>query len=220
MNQIFQFPSNAYFGKMIPKSKIYLESKATSRIKNFFIRDVDKISWEYKLAPETINMSATNSVSEIQVVRLVLRNEEFSDEILQAIDKTIPSHLIFQIEFEDKIQYAIALKRQNMIEQDKSIISSHFKSDWIKADANKVNLPALFNLENLYHHFINELIPIAGRKNETVREMVERFESIKSKKREAEKLAASLKKVKQFNRKVELNKQINCLKLEIETLNR
>ena len=50
--------------------------------------------------------------------------------------------------------------------------------------------------------------------------MIKRFEDVQIKEREAMRLESRIKKEKQFNRKVELNRKLNDLKKEIEELKR
>jgi hypothetical protein len=57
----------AAFGRTLPKNKIYAHSHANTRLKNLFVQQVEQIVWQFKLAPETINLPARPGVPEIQV---------------------------------------------------------------------------------------------------------------------------------------------------------
>ena len=52
------YPAKAAFGRTLPKNKIYEHSKANTRLKDLFVKEVEQIVWQYKLAPETINLPA------------------------------------------------------------------------------------------------------------------------------------------------------------------
>lgn len=56
MNLSYDFPKKAAYGKVIPKNKIYAYTNPRTRIKELFVRDVDKIIWSYKLSPQTLNL--------------------------------------------------------------------------------------------------------------------------------------------------------------------
>ena len=49
---------------MLPKNKIYEHSGANTRLKDLFVEQVEQIVWQYKLAPETINLPAKPGVPE------------------------------------------------------------------------------------------------------------------------------------------------------------
>ena len=87
---LYIYPKQAHFGKMIAKSKIYEHSHLTMAVKNKFISQIDKITWQYKLAPETINLSATPSVPEIQIFNIRLKGDTLDEALLRVIDKAIP----------------------------------------------------------------------------------------------------------------------------------
>ena len=87
---LFDYPKKAAFGRVLPKSKIYEHARPTSAIKELFVRQVEQISWQYKLAPETINIKGTMAVPEIQVFSIALRDGELKTEVLRCIDQAIP----------------------------------------------------------------------------------------------------------------------------------
>jgi len=57
---LFNYPKAAAFERVLPKSKIYEHSKPSNAVKELFVKQVDKIVWQYKLAPETINLPAAD----------------------------------------------------------------------------------------------------------------------------------------------------------------
>jgi len=71
---LFDYPKNAAFGRVLPKSKIYEHARPSAAIKTLFVRQVDQIIWQYKLAAETINIPGTPVVREIQVFGIVLKD--------------------------------------------------------------------------------------------------------------------------------------------------
>ena len=63
-----------------------------------------KIIWSYKLSPETLNLPAKGGVDEIQIFTLILKNENLKNDVLAAIDKAIPSPIIFILRLESRIK--------------------------------------------------------------------------------------------------------------------
>jgi hypothetical protein len=70
---LFSYPPQAAFGRPLPKNKLYEKSGANTRLKDLFVAQVDQIIWQYKLAPETINLPARPGVPEVQVFSIHLK---------------------------------------------------------------------------------------------------------------------------------------------------
>ena len=67
MTGLFSYPKSAELKRVVPKSRIYAHAGSTVALKDRFVREVDQITWAYKLAPETINLPVTKSVTEVQI---------------------------------------------------------------------------------------------------------------------------------------------------------
>jgi hypothetical protein len=55
---LFNFPPQAQVGRVLPKSKIYEHGRISTALRERFVKQVEQITWQYKLAPETINLPA------------------------------------------------------------------------------------------------------------------------------------------------------------------
>lgn len=220
MNALYEFPQKTEYGKILPKTKIYSYASPGSRVKDLFTRQVERITWAYKLSPKTINLSASGYVQEVQVIVIDLKSGALGHDVLAAIDKAIPSPIIFVLRYKNKIRYAAAYKRPSEADKSKRVISVYFESDWMKDDIERKPLPVAVNLKGLYHNLIRGLIPLASGNDESIDELIARVERIQMIQREAEKLEGRMKKEKQYNRKVELHSQFGNLKKEIEALSR
>ncbi len=194
MTVLYNFPSNAAFGRILPKSKIYEHASPSSRIKELFVREVEKITWSYKLSPETINLPAKDGVQEIQVFTITLKKGKLSHEVLQTIDKAIPSPILFVVKFDTQVRYVAAYKRPNDADKSKWVVSSYFATDWKNEDAERIDLPVVLNLGALYRTILKDIIPLSVRKNEPLGGLVARLEILGIKKREMAKIQDRLKK--------------------------
>ncbi len=212
------FPKAAAFGKGVPKSKIYEHATPGSRVKDLFVKEVEKITWSYKLSSTTINLSASSGVQEIQIFTIALKTGELSQEVLLTIDKAIPSPILFELKYSGKIRYTAAYKRPSGADKSKWVVSSYFLSDWMNDDSPTVELPVVLNMGMLYKTLLTSLSPAPLRPGEELDDLVARVDLLRVKVREAQKLETRIKKERQFNRRVELNRTLNELKDEIEKL--
>lgn len=215
---LFEYPHKAAFGRIIPKNKIYDHTGASSSVKNLFVRQVDRIIWKYKLAPETINIPATKSIPEVQIFEVSLKEQDFKFEVLQEIDKAISFPIIFELIFADKIKIVASYKRSNEADSTKWVVSDYFSSQWLPNNQARKSLPVALNLGGLYEQLLSPLMPYKPRDKEKLKDQVARIGLVFGKQKELAKLEVKLAKEKQFNRKVDINGEIRIIKQEIEKL--
>lgn len=217
---LFDYPKSAAFGRVLPKNKIYAHASPSAAVKELFVRQVEQIVWQYKLAPETINLKPSRAVPEIQIFGIALKTGELKQDVLRCIDRAIAFPIIFELAYEEKIQTVAAFKRPSEADSTKWVMSGYYESTRLPIEAPRSPLPVVFDLERLYAHLLNPLMPFPGRTGEGLQDRVKRIEQIRSRQRELARCEARLRKEKQFNRKVEINAELRALKQEIETLTR
>ncbi|RHW22321.1 DUF4391 domain-containing protein [Pseudomonas jilinensis] len=218
---LYAWPKQAAFGRVVPKSKIYEHAAVSAALKERFVLQVEQINWAYKLAPETVNLPATPAVTEIQVFRLNLRGASLDQEVLKAIDRAIPFPLIFELVQGGRIKLVAAYKRpaQNpKSDADISIVGNYLETNWCPRDTPRQSLPVALDMNGLYEQLLLHMMPIPARSEESLADAVGRVEQLRARQREIDKVAARLKREKQFNRKVEMNAELRRMKAELERL--
>jgi hypothetical protein len=218
MASLFDYPKQAAFNRVLPKSKIYEYGKPGQAVRNRFVSQIDKIIWQYKLAPETINLPARPGVPEIQIFTIALKMEELGEDVLRCIDKAIPFPIFYQLHFEKRIKIKAAYKRPSEADAAKWVVSAYFETPWQQSDTERSKLPVALDMAGLYEQMLRALMPLPVKPGESLKAQVERVEKIRIKESECRKMEAHLKKENQFNRKVELNAQLRTMKEEMEGL--
>lgn len=217
--QLTAFPKNAAFGRAIPKNKIYQKARPGRALQQAFVNEVQQIIWQYKLAPETINLQAKPAVPEIQIFRIEQKTPALNEDVLRCIDKAIPLPVIYQLSYAGKLQMKAAYKRPSDADSQKWVVhDNYFESPWLPEDSEHKALPVVLDLQALYDDLLRQLMPQPARPGEPLKSQVERLEQIRAKTAECNKYQAQLNKEKQFNRKVELNAQVRQLQAEIKQL--
>ena len=215
---LYGYPKSAFYGRVLPKSKIYEHGNPSAPVKELFVRQVDKIVWQYKLAPETVNLRPAQAVPEIQVFSISLKGGDLKPEVLRCIDQAIPFPIFFELKYEGKIKPVAAFKRPSEADATKWVISEYFDGDWVSADMPRKPLPLVFDLAALYDQLLALLIPYPSLPSEDLPARVARMELFCLKQRELERCEARLRKEKQFNRKVEINALLRQLRNEIDQI--
>ncbi|MFO3887129.1 DUF4391 domain-containing protein [Citrobacter portucalensis] len=212
------YPKQAVFGRTLPKNKIYEHSGANTRLKDLFVEQVEQIVWQYKLAPETINLPARPGVPELQVFSIQLKTSELNLDVLRCIDGAVQFPIIFELSFNGRTKVIAAYKRPNESDASRWVMSDYFTTAWLPSDYERAAMPLALDLGGLYELMLHRLIPTPARPQEILADLVARVELIAAKQREVEKAASRLAKEKQFNRKVEINAKLRILKIELEKL--
>ena len=214
------YPKQATFGRPLPKNKIYEHSGANTRLKDLFVGQVEQIVWQYKLAPETINLPAKPGVPEIQVFAIQLKTPELNLDVLRCIDGAVQFPIIFELSFDGRTQIVAAYKRPSESDASRWVLSDYFETEWLPSDVQRTAMPLALDLGSLYERVLQRLIPLPARQQEGLVNLVARVEQVTAMQREVEKTASKLAKEKQFNRKVEINASLRQLKNELEQLSR
>ena len=223
INHRWQFPAQAEFGQIIPKEKIYQQVSAGKALKDKFIEEVEQIRWAYKLAPDTINLPASNEVPELEVITLSLKGETMADDVIAAIDKAIPRPLLFELKRRwgdgEQIRYAAAFKRPSESDATKWVCSGYLFSEWLDSNSTEaIPLPMAINLAELYQQLLAALLPIPPRAAETIDQTLSRLAEINNQQKKLVQLKKKVASEKQFNRKVELNRQVKTLQQQLNQL--
>lgn len=213
---LIAWPAKAAFGRVVPKAKIYEHGTANKRLKGLFVEQVEQIIWQYKLAPETINLSARPGVPEIQIFSIQLKTPEPHRDILRCIDGAVQFPILFELSFGERTQVVATYKRPGKADAADWLLSEYFASDWLPAGSARAAMPVALNLGSLYEQLLHVLIPLPARPQESLAELVVRVGKVQATQHEVDKTVARLEKEKQFNRKVEINAALRRLKSELE----
>ena len=109
-------------------------------------------------------------------------------------------------------------KRPNEADANKWVLGEYFSTDWQAFETPTDDLPIALNIGALYEQLLRSHLSIPARPDESLTDQVTRITELQQKQREADQVESRLHKAKQFNRKVELNRQLRTIRSEIDTL--
>ena len=222
--KLYKFPRQAKVDRLIPKNKFYEQGKANTKIEQLFVDQVENIRWAYKLASSTIHLQDQEDLKEIQIFRVKSRVEDLDVSILSFIDKLILTPIIFEVVYQDKVKVVATYKRLNQADKTKAVIGQYYASEWLE-DHDRIELPLYLKLADLYEHFIAQILPITSSEDSgdddesvSIELKLQKAQQLESLQKQLDKLKSKLRNEKQFNRRVELNKQLQNLQLQINRI--
>lgn len=212
-------PKTTEFNKRIPKQKFYDNLTITPALKKVFIDQIKTIYWRNKIAASTTNLAPGTAVTELEVFEVKLNSQILDDSFMRQIDKEIPYHILFILEYEGKYKAVIGYKEESG-GNTAFKVNRYYSTEWMDEDALPLKLEGL-SMDSVYENFVRQ---IAGDKLQTdsgksLKESVERDEKKKQLEKQISVLENKMRREKQLNRRLEMNAELKRLKREEEKLN-
>ena len=116
------------------------------------------------------------------------------------------------LEWKDRVQVRACFKQATAPE----MAGNHLCSAWQEATTPRRPLPLVLDMEALYAALLEPLAPWPRRSGEALPHWMQRLEAIADCERQIRRLEAQLRREKQFNRKIPLNRELRevCKKFE------
>lgn len=213
-------PKTTEFNKRIPKQKFYENMDISPALKKVFVEQVKIIYWRNKIAASTTNLATGNDVTELEVFEIRLNSPVLDDGLLRQIDREIPYHILFLLEYQGKYQAWIGYKEAAASGNKAFKVNGYYHSEWLAEDELPLKLEGL-SVDAVYENFVRQ---IAGNKlksetsGESLKESVARDEQKQALQKQIETLKAKIRKEKQLNKQMEINNELKKLKKKLEDL--
>ena len=222
-------PESAVVANRIDKKALYDNADLSANEKRWLKDDVEKITWEYRIANDTVNIRGyvDDSVdySEIQVIGILLRTESHARNIADLMLRSMPYPLIIILSHDEKLMIVGAHVHINQNDRSRLTVEEPVRSKWFSVDDDMLEIldmssPGPSDLRQLYIRFIDSLMRLnisEERGFETVIEaadskhVLDRLGIIDQ---DIRKLTSELRNEDHFNRQVELNGRIKKLQME------
>lgn len=213
-------PKTTEFNKRIPKQKFYENMDISPALKKVFVEQVRIIYWKNKIAASTTNLAAGTDVTELEVFEVRLSSPVLDDSLLRQIDKEIPYHILFLLEYQGKYQAWIGYKEAAASGNKAFKVNGYYHTEWLAEDELPLKLEGL-NVDAVYENFVRQ---IAGDKlkteaaGESLKESVARDEQKQALQKQIATLQAKIRKEKQLNKQMQMNTELKKLKKELEAM--
>lgn len=152
------------------------------------------------------------------MLELRLSQPSFDESVLLQIDREIPYHILFLLEYGGKYQAWIGYK-EAASGSSAFKVSQYYHTDWMEA----VQLPLCMeghSLDAVYENFVRQVAgeSLVPAEAESLHESVVRDLRRQQLQKQITVLENKIRKEKQLNRQVEINVNIKKLKRELEML--
>ena len=200
---MFELQKDCYVNKFLPKKIFYEKVGVSSGVKDEFVNLVDRITWLYKLSPDTIGIPKTEIIDEIQIFQIDVKEKKIPLSVIKTVTKGVQYKILFLIKYNEEYCY--------LIKVEDNIYSSAW-NEKIKFEFNAINLEIVY--ENIVKSIIKE-----EKNNNKFNDIIECRNQKSDLEKRINHLSQKIKNEKQFNKKIELNMELNNLLKEMEDLN-
>ncbi|MDR1764903.1 MAG: DUF4391 domain-containing protein [Lachnospiraceae bacterium] len=198
-------PSSTDVNRRISKEKLYANATPVTSVRDIIKDQIESVVWRNKLADSTVGVATGETVKEIQVFEIALRQKVLDKRVLSTIAKAIPYKILFVLTFGGEAQAWM------------EVSGSFYNTDWFSLDGFMLRFEGL-NLDAVYENLARQ---IAGGRLDAEGDIAGAVERDKQRQKLEREIAIFEKKLmreKQFNRQVELNSGLKRLKAELEGL--
>lgn len=217
--RLFRWPKAGRVGRVIPKERLYTEATATNTLRQRFVDEVQRVRWAYKLGAESIRLGAAETISEIQIFEIDLKGPTLDNSVLTAIDRAIPSPIVFELRREDGLWIEqVTAAGYNRSGASKPRVSEYYRTGWIRGDEDRVPIPAALDIEGLYVQLVRALLPYPLLPGEELSDAIERMALVRKLARDISALEKQVRLEPQFNRKVELQQDMRARQAQLDAL--
>lgn len=222
---MLSLPQSTEFNKRIPKQKFYDNLSVTPELKRAFVEQISVIYWRNKLATSTLNVGQGENVTELELFEIKLNQPSLDIRVLQLIDKEIPYHILYLLEYGGEYQAWIGYKESSLVKVDTFKVNSYYHTEWLPFDKLPLWLDGL-NIDSIYDNFIRQIAgtrltsegeSVSGAKA-SLKDAVERDDKRQKLLKQIAAIENKVNSEKQFNKKVKLNAKLKQLKKELEGL--
>lgn len=205
-------PVSTEFNKRIPKQKFYENIAVTPAMKKAFVEQIKIIYWRNKIAATTLNLAAGEQVTEIEVFEVRLSAPELDESVLCQIDREIPYHILFLLEYEGKYRAVIGYK-EAAVGKTAFKVDRYYSTDWLDEDDLPVHLEGL-TLDAVYENFVRQIAGdvLVEENGTTLKESIEQQKQREQLEKQIVALEAKIRKEKQPKKKFEMVQKIKMLK--------
>lgn len=212
------FSEKTKLNKIMPKAKFVKLAELSTTVRNEFNNNVDRLRLANILRQDTINIPKGKTVVEINVFEFQLKEKNVSDNLIKEIDSAIPNHIVFLFVCNDMAQIAISYK-EKLTTSNRNKVIRIYKTDWINIESLSLDVNGL-DLDAVYKNFITQISAGKIETNEeiSIKTAVEKSVEIEKLQRKIEQLKNKIKREPQFNKQLELKKDLKILENNLECL--
>lgn len=208
----FNLPERTKVGRVVPKNAF--DEYTNTKQKKLFTDCIQRITWTHKLSADTVNLEAKD-IEEIQVFKVELKQKSDILKILEIINKSIPYHIVFWVEYDQEAYLSAASKHSHPTNENIAVIDWTFTSNWFNKVDNTYHFSLKSSIDAVFKDICVQLTGKPQLARKSLGSILKNQQEIDRLTKEISSLKNAIANSKQFNEKVELNLQLKSLETKL-----
>lgn len=217
MDNLLHFPTETIVDSLVPKTKFYRFMEVNPRMKTHFVNDVESIRWLYKLSPDTLNVTASDDMKEVEVFVATLKQADCPTDLFTFIDTHMPRHIVFILQYGDNSMLLINYKQWKDDTHTAFKITQMFASPWVSTSSLQLQIDGQ-SLPRIYDNFVAQISGIGEHKAGSMEEIVALRQQIAKQEAELQKLEKRMRCEPQVDVQMEMHKQVRQMRKQLAEL--
>jgi len=217
MDNLLKFPKETVVSRVVPKTMFYRFMEVNPRMKTRFVNDVVSITWLYKLAPDTLNVTDTEDMKEVEVFVATLKQPDCPSDLFTFIDANMPHHIVFVLLHENNAMLLVNYKEWADNTHTKFRITQAFTSPWVNVAELSLKIEGQ-SLPRIYDNFVAQVSGIGEHKAGALAEIVQLKNEIAKAESELQSLQKKMRKEPQLDRQMLMNKEVKAKRTKIDQM--
>lgn len=217
MDNLLHFPTETIVDSVVPKTKFYRFMEVNLRMKSHFVNDVESIRWLYKLSPDTLNVTASEDMKEIEVFVATLKEADCPTALFTFIDTNMPRHLVFILLHDNNCMLLINYKQWKDDTHTAFKITQMFASPWVPTSSLQLNIEGQ-SLPRIYDNFVAQISGIGEHKSGSMEEIVALRQQIAKQEADLQKLEKRMRREPQVDIQMQMHQQVKAKRKEVDNL--
>lgn len=219
MDNLLHYPQSTIVGRVVPKTMFYRFMEVNPRMKTRFVNDVVSITWLYKLAPDTLNVTDTEDMKEVEVFVASLKQPDCPPDLFTFIDANMPHHIVFVLLHDTNAMLLVNYKEWADKTHTKFRITQAFTSPWVNVSELSLKIEGQ-SLPRIYDNFVAQVSGIGEHKAGALSEIVQLKKDIAKAEAELQALQKKMRREPQLDRQMLMNKEVKTKRAEVEEMKR
>lgn len=217
MKNLLNYHKDVVVDRVVPKTMFYKFMEVRPRMKARFVNDVEKITWLYKLSANTLNVTSSDNLVEIDVFVATLKQQDCPTDLFTFIDTNMPHHIVFILEYDNSYMILLNYKDWADNTHTKFKITKSFASLWMEEERLSLEIQGQ-SLNRIYENFVAQVSGIGEHKAGAMAEIVDLRKRIAAMEAELQNLQKKMRKEPQYDIQVKMNKQVKAKRKELDEL--
>ena len=200
---MYGLPTSTAINKPLYKKAIFKKFNPKAAERERFDADISRMAVVAYVAPSRVPaLKEGQEVKDFYVLQVILKQRDYDTKNIMLLQKLIPQHIVFALEYEGEMQFCIFHTRLQ-------------QSDWMPSSDAEITLKGL-TLDDAWNSIVAAIGGLDAQAEETIEEQIIHREQRDKLLRQIESLEKLCRTEKQTRKKYKLHQQIIKLKEELK----